>query len=293
MRVFAISDIHLDFERNRRLWQSVSAQDFTSDILLLAGDVTHDRVRLSWALESIRGKFAGVAFVPGNHELWIVQDDGHQDSLEKFRAVLELCRTLDIYTDPFNAQTASGRNPLWIVPLFSWYAKPEEGGDSLYVPKEGEDPTLSMWSDNYLVRWPRAWQGTRPADYFLKLNEARISRRFRGTVITLSHFLTRADLLYGTAVERAAATAAHPEFNFSRVAGTSNLDRQIRVVRSSVHVYGHQHRDRDRQIAGTRYISHCLGYPREKLEEHKLEFKLVWDDTHTTPPPDPGSIPRA
>ena len=42
------------------------------------------------------------------------------------------------------------------------------------------------------------------------------------------------------------------------------LDEQIRSLGSSIHVYGHQHRNRDRTIDGVRYITHCLGYPRER-----------------------------
>ena len=56
----------------------------------------------------------------------------------------------------------------------------------------------------------------------------------------------------------------NPRFNFSRVAGTSALDTQIRRLGSIIHVYGHQHRNRDRVIDGVHYVSHCLGYPVER-----------------------------
>jgi len=107
--------------------------------------------------------------------LWLAKDDPYRDSLEKFWGVLDLCRELEVHTDVFNAESRPGADPLWVVPLFSWYTKPEEGTDSLYVAKAGDDPTLSMWNDNYLVQWPSAWAGRRPADYFLKLNNDRIT----------------------------------------------------------------------------------------------------------------------
>ena len=56
----------------------------------------------------------------------------------------------------------------------------------------------------------------------------------------------------------------HPEFNFSRVAGSSLIDQQIRQIGSRLHVYGHQHINRDREIEGVRYVAHCLGYPNER-----------------------------
>jgi hypothetical protein len=57
---------------------------------------------------------------------------------------------------------------------------------------------------------------------------------------------------------------AYPRFNFSRVAGSSGIETQIRRLGSTAHVYGHQHRNRDRVVDGVRYVSHCLGYPSER-----------------------------
>jgi hypothetical protein len=55
-----------------------------------------------------------------------------------------------------------------------------------------------------------------------------------------------------------------PGFNFSRVAGSGLIDKQLRQFGSTLHVYGHQHINRDREIDGVRYIAHCLGYPKER-----------------------------
>ena len=56
----------------------------------------------------------------------------------------------------------------------------------------------------------------------------------------------------------------NPQFHFSRVAGSDLIDKQIRQIGSVLHVYGHQHINRDRKIDGVHYISHCLGYPNER-----------------------------
>jgi hypothetical protein len=61
-----------------------------------------------------------------------------------------------------------------------------------------------------------------------------------------------------------------PEFNFTRVAGCRQLDEQLRMLGSVLHLYGHQHRNRDRMIDGVRYVSHCLGYPPEWREGTEL-----------------------
>jgi hypothetical protein len=47
-----------------------------------------------------------------------------------------------------------------------------------------------------------------------------------------------------------------------------------------IHVYGHQHRNRHRCIDGVLYISHCLGYPTERLRGYMPDVgstpKLIW-----------------
>ncbi|MCP4716244.1 MAG: hypothetical protein GY868_14090, partial [Deltaproteobacteria bacterium] len=59
------------------------------------------------------------------------------------------------------------------------------------------------------------------------------------------------------------------------------LDVQIRSIGAAIHVYGHQHRNRRRLIDGVAYMSHCLGYPRER-SQGRIAFPddgpaLVWD----------------
>ena len=155
------------------------------------------------------------------------------------------------------------------MPLQSWDVRPEEGAGSLFVPKQGEDPTLSMWADNYFVRWPVRQNAHPPAHYLMALNEPHVVRRFEGPIISFSHFLPRRDLIFATDAERAANPRSrkdeYPTFNFSRVAGCEHLDAQIRQLGSSVHVYGHQHRNRRRSVDGVLYVSNCLGYPRDRL----------------------------
>ena len=104
------------------------------------------------------------------------------------------------------------------------------------------------------------------ADFFLQLNEPQVNRHYDAPIITFSHFVPRAELMYSTPHERQGRTLVdpHPRFNFSRVAGCLGIDTQIRRLGATIHIYGHQHRNRDRVINGVRYISHCLGYPRER-----------------------------
>src|SRR5262252_1804106 len=95
MRVFALSDIHVDYPANMSWLQALSATDYTDDALILAGDVSDNLDKLQAALVSVRAKFAQIFFVPGNHELWVRRGEC-ADSMAKFWRILALCAELGI-----------------------------------------------------------------------------------------------------------------------------------------------------------------------------------------------------
>ncbi len=276
-RIFALSDVHVDYPDNLQWIRNLSLTRYQNDTLILAGDTTHVFEKLDLCLRLLKDRFREVAFVPGNHELW-VQSGGH--SLDKFHQILALCRQLNVHTEPFKIQ---GISSAWIVPLFSWYLQPHEGDDSLFLEKPGEDASLSAWSDNYFVKWPNLAHDATPAHYFLKMNRDRVARAYDSPVISFSHFLPRQDLIFTRPEEMKGKKPVdpHPGFNFSRVAGDAGIDRQIRQLGACIHIYGHQHRNRWRVTDGVLYVSHCLGYGVERqngfIRDLDREPRLVWD----------------
>jgi hypothetical protein len=279
MRIFVCSDIHVNYAENMAWIQGWSARDYSGDVLLLAGDVCHDMGRLETALGHLRQTFAEVFFLNGNHELWLLGGDW-SDSLQKFHRILDVCRRLGVRTEP--ARVDTGEGALWIVPLFAWYDKPEDTPDSLFVPSDGPgDDGLDAWADERFVRWPA---GSRPSTYFLESNSVHVDRAYDAPVISFSHFLPRADLMFPSQPGSLPQPAVWPQragFNFSRVAGTRALERQIRKLGSAVHAYGHQHRNRWVTLDGVHYVSHCLGYPHERKSGRvrlvETGPRLIWE----------------
>lgn len=277
MRVLALSDIHVDYEQNRDWLARISNVDHLQDVLLLAGDVTDKLDLLERTLENLRRKFAQLFFVPGNHELWD-RERKFGDAIAKFERILERCAALDVHTEP---RVIDG---VRIVPLFSWYARPEDGLDSLFLEKASEDMSLTAWADDYFVRWPQFANGGSAAAHFLARNETRLQHNDDLPTVSFSHFLPRRDLMMRTTAEiereGPGIPDPNPHFNFSRVAGTQGLDRQIRRLRPAVHVYGHQHRNRWREVDGILYVSQCLGYPAEGQRAAAAAVggpRVVWD----------------
>lgn len=256
MRIYAISDVHADFRENRRLLERIPAREHRGDALIVAGDVADGLPTIGETLGMLRERFAQVFFVPGNHELWVRGDP--RDSLEKFQAVLDACRAADVRTTPARAGGA------WVVPLFSWY---DAGFDVL---GEGDASTLEAWSDRYFCRWP-AGLG-RVDRHFLALNEPHV-RRYDAPVVSFSHFVPRTELL--------------PPVRWLRfkglplVAGSVEIDAQVRRLGAAVHVYGHTHIPGDQVLHGVRYVQNHL---REEGSGEGGLLKRVWDDDTVTMP---------
>src|SRR2546428_10600963 len=110
MRVFALSDIHVDYEANRRWVEDLSASDYQDDLLILAGDVTPSQRLFERSLNLFARRFAKVLFVPGNHDLW-AEGSGRKTSLDKFYALSAIVKACDVAMDPYSTDRVS------IVPL--------------------------------------------------------------------------------------------------------------------------------------------------------------------------------
>jgi|SRR5215212_1304431 len=87
MRVFAVSDLHIDYEANARWVAELSTADYQDDVLILAGDVTDTLRLLDWCLATLAKRFRKVLFVPGNHDLWVLREERVKTSFEKFEEV--------------------------------------------------------------------------------------------------------------------------------------------------------------------------------------------------------------
>lgn len=278
MAIYAWSDLHVDFPRNLEIIQTLSKDKFIDDSLIIAGDLS-DRIELlKIALQILKDKFEHVFFVPGNHDLWIRKHDFHC-SLAKQLKIESICNEIGINTTPIKIPLENGC-ATWIVPLLSWYSTPDDGEDSLYIKKVGEDSGLKMWMDTYRVKWQSLSEKT-PAEYFAHRNEAHITK-YDAPVISFSHFLPNQEVIFPDKVPSGIIGPfegdPHPTFNFTMVAGTRKLQEQIDRLGSSIHFYGHQHRNKIKIINEVKYISHCMGYPEEerysntgdKLEPIKL-----------------------
>jgi len=243
MRVFALSDIHVDFSVNKQWVMNLSSSDYTDDILILGGDVSDSLSVLEWCLRSLSQRFARVLYVPGNHELWVLpnkdEDIGHPTSIEKFHQVCRIMERCGVSMRPFH------RERLSVVPLLAWYD---------YSFGEPSPELLDSWVDYRACTWPDQFTVKEVTDYFLALNQEAVNVR-NEMVISFSHFVPRIDLMPDWVTKK--NRIVYP------VLGSYGLESQIRQLNSRIHVYGHSHVNSNIVVDGISYINNAFGYPNE------------------------------
>jgi predicted phosphodiesterase len=240
MRVFALSDIHVDFEANARWVENLSKADYRDDVLILAGDVTDVLSLFEWCIGQLASRFRKVLFVPGNHDLWVVRERKTRHCLDKLE---DLSRVVDAAGASMRPYRERG---VQIVPVFGWYD---------YSFGEPDEELKSIWMDFHACRWPDRLQLREVAAYFDSLNDEHRVHPTADTTITFSHFLPRIDLM--PRMIPLSKRVLYP------VLGTTRLERRLRQLGSNLHVYGHSHVNRSKRIDGVSYVNNAFGYPSE------------------------------
>lgn len=239
MRLYMVSDLHVDYAENLGWVRSLSGEDYSGDRLIMAGDITDDMELLRSVLSGFAAAFKSVHFVPGNHELWIDRGD-YACSLEKFEPVLDLCRELDVHVDPFHDERLS------VLPLFSWYDF-SFGEPGVYLRR--------AWRDFRACEWPEHLADTGElSEYFLEKNLANLQVE-NELVVSFSHFLPRIDVKPDRIPEK--RRKVYP------VLGSMKLGEQVWQLKPDIHIYGHSHVNQQIELEGTTYINNASAYPKE------------------------------
>lgn len=239
MRVFAISDLHVDYEPNAAWVQQLSLTEYQDDVLIVAGDVSDHADRLQACVETLARRFRQVLFVPGNHDLWVRRDGAQLDSFGKFERVQQLVRAAGASTQVFH------HGALSIVPLLGWY------DGSFGAPSE---ELRQVWMDFRACRWPEGYEPHHTAQAFTAMNRYR-RRSPDEVILSYSHFLPRIDVM----PDRIPLDKRY----LYPVLGSAALGEQVKALGSAIHVYGHSHVNRRVELDGTLFVNNAFAYPHE------------------------------
>ena len=252
MRVFAVSDIHVDYAENLAWILSLDEKEYANDVLILACDVTDKMPLLEQVFVSLVASFKAVLLVPGNHELWVLEED-FDCSLHKFEAIVELCKSCGVHADVFELADIS------FVPLYSWYD---------FSFGEPDRHLRRAWRDFRACSWPEHLPESQDVtEHFLKLNIPKLDISNK-TVISFSHFLPRIDVMPAGIPEK--------RRNVYPVLGSAALGVQVQQLNPSIHVYGHSHVNQAIELDDIHYVNNAFAYPSESHIARK-QLKCIYE----------------
>lgn len=267
-RLLAISDLHVSYQENREIVEQLKPTH-DEDWLIVAGDVGEKVADVTWALRTLRERFANLIWVPGNHELWTTRDDPDQSrGEERYQRLVAACRNIGVVTpeDPYPVWDGPG-GPVVIAPLFvlydySWWpAGTSSTAEAMATAQAagivGTDEVL-LHFDPYEGR--DAWCRAR-----VELTEPRLQAAAQELpTVLVNHF---------PLVRHPTDVLRYPEF--ALWCGTDLTADWPTRFRAREVVYGHLHIPRTTWQDGVRHQEVSVGYPREWSRRATPPARLV------------------
>ena len=299
VRVFAVSDVHVDHDVNaawvRGLSSTSGRQGKDCGVLrccVVAGDVSEDLETLTRTLADFQRGFDEVFYTFGNHELWLnAGDEGKGDSKEKIQRIFDACEEIGVRTKP----TKVG-DDVWIVPVHAYHHREFDTEPDVEEPIP---PVEQIMNDFRFSKWRDMDDGTdQVARYCDSLNddgwdEFLAEVKLDDRVVSFSHFVPRIELLPEKRM------LFYP--NLPKASGSNFLRARVDALKARVddgnmtHVFGHTHFGWNTEIDGVRYIQAALATPREwSKRPRSLEIGNFNSNTSTEPlcVYDDGSFPE-
>jgi 3',5'-cyclic AMP phosphodiesterase CpdA len=254
VKLWAISDLHVGYEENRRTLKSLQTE--ADDWLIIAGDTGETPSHLDLVLKTLAPRFQQLIWTPGNHDLWTPQSlPAERRGVAHYERLVKLCRSYGVLTpeDPFAIWPGSGPRTA-LVPTFVLY-------DYSFRPDDVDEGDAVAWAAESGVRCAdedlldpsphssrQAWCKAR-LDYTRgRLAEIPTDTR----LIVINHWPLRYEDGQPPRIPR-----------FSIWCGTRATEVWHRDYPVETVVYGHLHLRSSKMRDGVRFEEVSLGYPRQ------------------------------
>lgn len=265
-RLLAVSDLHVRQPHNRRFVEGLEGS--REDWLILAGDLGESPSDLAFVFETLAPRFERLFWVPGNHELWTVEENGPRGE-ERYALLVETCRRFGVRTpeDPYETWPGEGP-PLVIAPLFVLY-------DYSFGPPGLSPREAIAWAEEEGIRCTDEYvlhpapHPSREAwcDARVRLTEARLEALPEAaSTILVNHFPLRREHAVLPRVPR-----------FAIWCGTERTADWHRRFRAKAVVFGHLHLRQRRVVDGVPFHEVSLGYKGQWDPETPARYvRQIW-----------------
>jgi len=254
MKLWAISDLHLGIDVNRRAVERVAARP--EDWLILAGDVGDSEAELALAFETLGPRFAKLIWVPGNHELWTdPRVPNAPRGVERYQALVRLAHGFGVTTPEDAYPVWPGHGPKTVIAplllLYDYSVRPAEVSREDVVAWAAEAGIVAT-DERRLDPAPFAdvaeWCGSRLGSTERRLGEIPSEAR----TILVNHYPLRPEDVVLPRKPR-----------YAPWCGTRATADWHRRYRARAVVYGHLHVRASRFADGVHFQEVSLGYARD------------------------------
>jgi predicted phosphodiesterase len=265
MVLYALGDLHVGHPENRAALAEL--RDHPTDWLVVVGDVGETPEHLKTVLEATVPRFAQVAWVPGNHELYVTPNDPCQLRGEaRYLHLCEIARNYGVLTpeDPWALLPLDGP-PRRLILLFLGfdYTWGPPGTSPEQVVAWAREEGLVVSDERYLHPDPfadrAAWCSARVAAAEARLAELPPGERW----VVVNHWPLRRDLVRLFRLPR-----------FVPWCGTDKTESWHERYPIEVAIHGHLHMRATDWRAGVRFEEVAIGYPRHWDRNRGLEGYL-------------------
>jgi UDP-2,3-diacylglucosamine pyrophosphatase LpxH len=255
MKIFAISDLHLEFYNStEELWQLISKSLPDADVLILAGDIgyPHNYVsvgdcpknafNLHILLSHFKKKYARVILIAGNHEVYQTESYRRSKELDCLR---RLCEDVNVY---YLDKSSVVIDDVEFFGCTLWSAI--EGGATSRI--SDFQKAFSSHLD-YLEEF---------ISHYTWLRQA-LKNKTKEKNVVITHHLPSRRLIAPIYTDRCLNTAF----------ATSILD-EIDLHNVQLFVCGHSHTGTEMKYGDTFFFLNPLGYPSEISENSKSKVPI-------------------
>ncbi len=254
MNLWAISDLHVGYEANRRAVEAL--EPMPDDWLILAGDTGETPAHLDFVLKTLHQRFAQLIWTVGNHDLWTPSSlAAERRGVAHYERLVKLCGSYGVLTpeDPYAIWPGDGPRAA-IVPTFALY-------DYSFRPDDVPRQSAVQWAAEAGVRCadeelldasPFATRDEWCRDRIV-YTEARLAAVPTSVrIILVNHWPLRRDDAVLPRIPR-----------FAIWCGTRATEHWHRDYPVDTVVYGHLHMRRTRRSDSVRFEEVSLGYPKQ------------------------------
>lgn len=289
MRIASVSDLHVDFADNRDAFVELAGAVHRggADVVVVAGDVSHVDEHITLVLRSLRVAVETVAYLPGNHDLWLVPPAApseDRDSWRRYREELpalcaaEGCHYLPRGPLELGRVAIAGTTGWYDGSLLRPHARREAPDDLLATGRFGD----AQWSDARFARFLDSAGRPMPPEVVARTMERELAAQLED----LDRHPEVEDVVVATHVlgfrEALGPSRGLPFDLLDAFMGSRSLGQVIqgsKKVRAAI--YGHTHFGARFEVGGIKVHGTPLGYPRERRrwpEGSLVDRALGWID---------------